>query len=123
MTDAPPGTLRLAAVDLGAESGRVLVGSFDGGKLAIDGGHRFANVPVTVGGTLHWDVLRLYGDITAGLHKAAGTGDIASVGVDTWGVDFGLLDERGRLLANPVHYRDARTEGMVERAFDACPTR
>ena len=115
------GTLRLAAVDIGAESGRVLVGTFDGGRLAIEDVHRFPNVPVTVAGTMHWDALRLFGDITAGLRKAGAAGDVASIGVDTWGVDFGLLDERGRLLANPVHYRDARTDGMVERAFSLVP--
>ena len=113
--------LRLAAIDLGAESGRVLVGTFDGGRLAIEDVHRFPNTPVSVAGTLHWDVLRLFGDITTGLRKAGAAGDIASVGVDTWGVDFGLLDERGRLLANPVHYRDARTDGMVEAAFGMVP--
>lgn len=115
------GRLRLAAVDLGAESGRVLVGTFDGGRLAIEDGHRFPNIPVTVTGTLHWDALRLFGDIATGLRKAGAAGDVASVGVDTWGVDFGLLDERGRLLANPVHYRDGRTDGMVERACSLLP--
>ena len=115
------GTLRLAAVDIGAESGRVLVGTFDGGRLAIEDVHRFPNVPVTAAGTMHWDALRLFGDITSGLRKAGAVGDVASIGVDTWGVDFALLDERGRLLANPVHYRDARTDGMVERAFSLVP--
>jgi rhamnulokinase len=113
--------LRLAAVDLGAESGRVVVGTFDGGRLAIEDVHRFPNVPVTVAGTLHWDVLRLFGDIVTGLRKAGSAGPIASVGVDTWGVDFGLLDGRGRLLANPVHYRDTRTDGIPERAFEIVP--
>ncbi len=113
--------LRLAAVDLGAESGRVLVGTFDGGRLALEDVHRFPNVPVTVGGTLHWDALRLLGDITTGLRKAGAAGDVASVAVDSWGVDFGLLDGRGRLLANPVHYRDTRTDGMVERACSVVP--
>jgi rhamnulokinase len=114
-------SLRLAAVDVGAESGRVLVGTFDGGRLTLEDVHRFPNVPVTVAGTLHWDALRLFGDITTGLRKAGAAGDVASVAVDTWGVDFGLIDERGRLLANPVHYRDARTDGMVERAFGRVP--
>lgn len=113
--------LRLAAVDLGAESGRVVVGTFDGGRLALEDVHRFPNVPVRVGGTLHWDVLRLWGDIATGLRKAGAAGDVASVGVDTWGVDFGLLDERGRLLASPVHYRDTRTVGMIERACSVVP--
>ena len=118
MTDTP---LRLAAADLGAESGRVLVGTFDGGRLSIEDVHRFANIPVSIGGTLHWDVLRLFGEITAGLRRAGAAGPVASVGVDTWGVDFGLLDARGRLLANPVHYRDARTLGMVEAACTVVP--
>jgi len=113
--------LRLAAVDLGAESGRVVVGRFDGARLEIEDAHRFPNTPVAVGGTLHWDVLRLFGDISTGLRKAGSAGPIASVGVDTWGVDFGLLDERGRLLANPVHYRDRRTEGMMQAAFARVP--
>ncbi len=118
MTETP---LRLVAVDLGAESGRAVVGTFDGGRLALDDVHRFANVPVTLAGTLHWDFLRLFGDVVAGLRKAAAGGAVASVGVDTWGVDFGLLDERGRLLGNPVHYRDARTIGMVEAACEVVP--
>jgi rhamnulokinase len=113
--------LRLAAVDLGAESGRVVVGTFDGGRLSMEDVHRFPNVPVRVAGTLHWDTLRLFGDVQAGLRKAGAAGPIASVGVDTWGVDFGLLDARGRLLGNPVHYRDTRTDGMVEAAFAIVP--
>ncbi len=118
MTDTP---FRMAAVDLGAESGRVVVGTFDGGRLALEDVHRFPNVPVTLAGTLHWDFLRLFGEVTAGLRRAAADGPVASVGVDTWGVDFGLLDARGRLLANPVHYRDGRTEGMPGLAFAVVP--
>jgi rhamnulokinase len=113
--------VRLAAIDLGAESGRVVVGTFDGSRLSVEDVYRFPNVPVPVAGTLHWDVLRLFGDIVTGLRKAGSTGPIASVGVDTWGVDFGLLDARGRLLANPVHYRDTRTDGMVEAACAVVP--
>ena len=115
------GALRLAAVDLGAESGRVVVGTFDGGRLALEDAHRFLNVPVSLGGTLHWDLLRLFGDVLTGLRHAAAGGPVASVGVDTWGVDFGLLDARGRLLANPVHYRDERTDGMPDLAFAIVP--
>jgi rhamnulokinase len=118
LTDAP---LRLVAVDLGAESGRAVVGTFDGERLALEDVHRFPNVPVALAGTLHWDFLRLFGDVTAGLRRAAAGGPVASVGVDTWGVDFGLLDARGRLLANPVHYRDRRTEGMPNLAFGVVP--
>jgi len=113
--------MRYAAIDLGAESGRVVVGTFDGGRLVLDEVQRFPNVPVTLEGTLHWDALRLWGDVSAGLRKAGAAGEVASCAVDTWGVDFGLLDERGRLLANPVHYRDARTAGMVQRAFELVP--
>ncbi len=118
MTDSP---LRLVAIDLGAESGRVVVGTFDGGRLALQDVHRFANVPVTLAGTLHWDFLRLFGDVTAGLRRAASGGPVASIGVDTWGVDFGLLDDRGRLLGNPVHYRDGRTAGMLDEAIATVP--
>jgi sugar (pentulose or hexulose) kinase len=114
---------KYAAVDLGAESGRVLVGSFDGEKVTLDEAHRFPNVSVRVGTTqgetLHWDVLRLWHDIQEGLAKAAGAhgADLSGIGVDTWGVDFGLLDAQDNLLGNPVHYRDARNDGMMEAAF------
>ncbi len=118
MTDT---ALRMVAIDLGAESGRAVVGTFDGGRLALEDVHRFPNVPVTLAGTLHWDFLRLFGEVTAGLRRAAASGPVASVGADTWGVDFGLLDARGRLLANPVHYRDRRTEGMPDHAFAIVP--
>jgi rhamnulokinase len=104
--------LRLAAVDLGAESGRVVLGTFDGAQLRTEEAHRFPNVPVHLGGTLYWDFLRIFGDVVTGIGRA---GDLASVGVDAWGVDFGLLDASGRLLGNPVHYRDRRTEGAIER--------
>ncbi|MFI5042750.1 MAG: rhamnulokinase family protein, partial [Acidimicrobiales bacterium] len=118
MTDP---TLRLVAVDLGAESGRVVVGTFDGARLGLEDVHRFPNVPVALAGTLHWDFLRLFGDVIAGLRRAATGGPVTSIGVDTWGVDFGLLDGRGRLLGNPVHYRDGRTAGMPELAFATVP--
>ncbi|MBV9168739.1 MAG: rhamnulokinase [Chloroflexi bacterium] len=103
---------RLLALDIGAESGRGVVGRFDGQRMALDEVHRFPNVPVHLGNTLYWDFLRLFGDIRASIARA---GSIASLGVDTWGVDFGLLDKRGRLLANPVHYRDKRTAGLLDR--------
>ena len=118
-------TQKYAAIDLGAESGRVLVGSFDGEKLTLDEAHRFANTSVRVanarGESLHWDVLRLWNDIQDGLAKAAAQGELSGIGVDTWGVDFGLLDARDELIGNPVHYRDARTEGMMEAAFELVP--
>jgi rhamnulokinase len=111
----------LAAVDLGAQSGRVVLGHFDGDRLCVDEVHRFPNVPVQAGGTLHWDVLRLHGDLVDGLRAAvreAPEGRIDSVGVDTWGVDFALLDARGRLLQNPVHHRDARSARGMEIALE-----
>ncbi len=115
--------LKFAAVDLGAESGRVVVGRFDGAKLELEAVHRFANVPVFAGGTLFWDILRLWNDIQDGLGKAAGQfgGDFSGVGVDTWGVDFGLLDANDQLLGNPVHYRDKRNDGQMERACQTVP--
>jgi len=109
--------LRLLALDLGAESGRAMVGNFDGSHLEIEEAHRFPNVPVRLGGTLYWDVLRLFGDIITGIRAARAQGEIATIGVDAWGVDFGLLDARGRLVGNPVHYRDARTDGILVRAI------
>jgi rhamnulokinase len=103
-----------AAIDLGASSGRVLTGRLDGGKVTLEQLHRFANQPVGLPDGLHWDVVHLYAEALAGLRGAR---DLDGVGVDTWGVDYGLLDGRGRLLGLPFHYRDARTEGMIDRAF------
>jgi rhamnulokinase len=106
-----------AAVDLGAQSGRVAVGRFDGERLTVEEVHRFPNVPVRVRGTLHWDVLRLYGDVLDGLRAAASRTEISSVAVDSWGVDFGLLDRAGRLVQNPVHYRDSRRGAAVDAVY------
>ncbi|WHT16436.1 rhamnulokinase [Crossiella sp. CA-258035] len=100
----------VAAVDLGASSGRVVRGLAGDGALAIEEVHRFPNGPVRLRGTLHWDVLGLYREVLAGLRRA---GEIDSIGIDSWAVDYGLLDERGALLGNPVHYRDARTDGII----------
>jgi rhamnulokinase len=113
-----------AAVDLGAQSGRVAVGRFDGERLEVSEVHRFPNEPVRLRDTLHWDVLRLYSDVTDGL-RAAGRegGGLASVAVDSWGVDFGLLDRKGRLLQNPVHYRDSRRARAMESLLDRVPPR
>ncbi|HWO68215.1 MAG TPA: rhamnulokinase family protein [Umezawaea sp.] len=109
---------RFAAVDLGAGSGRVIVGEVSGGSVVLHEVHRFANRPVKVGGTLHWDVLGLYREIVDGLVKA---GPLDGIGVDSWAVDYGLLDEDGGLLGNPVHYRDERTAPAVRRAHAALP--
>lgn len=99
-----------AAVDLGASSGRVIVGAVGPGTLELTEAHRFANLPVRVAGTLYWDVLGLYRGVLDGL-RAAG-GGLTSVGVDSWAVDYGLIDGSGALLGNAVHYRDGRTNGI-----------
>lgn len=111
------------AFDYGASSGRAILGSFDGNSLQLKEIHRFSNDPVMVGDSLHWDTLRLYYELKQGILKAHQEvqGDIASIGIDTWGVDFGLLDKNDVLLGNPFHYRDARTEGMIEEALKLVP--
>ncbi|MBO0701834.1 MAG: rhamnulokinase [Candidatus Dormibacteraeota bacterium] len=102
---------RFLAVDLGATSGRVMLGTWEEGRLALRELRRFPNGPVSVRGALHWDVLRLWEEIRTGL---SGAGPLDGVGVDSWGIDFALLDEAGELLGNPHHYRDRRTSGMPE---------
>jgi len=110
-------------VDLGAESGRVMAGLWDGKKIRLEEQHRFANGPVDFAGTLRWDVLKLWSEIQTGL-TAAGKklgSSIVSVGADTWGVDFVLLSKTQEILGQPFHYRDARTRGMFEEAFKRVP--
>jgi rhamnulokinase len=108
-------TVAVAAADLGASGGRVIVGRVGPGQLDLREAHRFPNRPVSLLGMLHWDILALYDGVLTGLRAAGRGADLASVGIDTWGVDFGLLDATGALLGNPVHYRDARTAGVAER--------
>jgi rhamnulokinase len=113
------------ALDLGAASGRAMLGQFSGERLRISEVHRFPNGPVRLpdpagaGGSLYWDVLRLWAGMKEGLALAFREqgADLASIGLDTWGVDFGLLDREGALISNPYHYRDERTCGMMEEAF------
>jgi rhamnulokinase len=107
----------VAAVDLGASSGRVMVGSVGHGLLELREAHRFPNRPVTAAGTVYWDVLGLYAEILDGLRAAGAGGEIASIGIDSWGVDYGLLDHAGALLGNPVHYRDGRTSAVFGRVL------
>ncbi len=109
---------KVLAFDFGASSGRAMLFTFDGEKLTIEEMHRFSNDPVTVRGSFYWDVLRLFHEIKTGILKTmhAGHTDILSIGIDTWGVDFGLFDKNGNLLGNPHHYRDNRTDGMIEQA-------
>ncbi|MEN8097922.1 MAG: rhamnulokinase family protein, partial [Chloroflexota bacterium] len=116
-------TSKLIAVDLGAESGRVVVGHLDQDQLRLEEIHRFANGPVRVLESLQWDILRLWSEIKHGLSKTATAygSSLAGVGLDTWGVDFGLLAADDTLLGNPYHYRDSRTDKMMEAAFDIVP--
>lgn len=116
-------TYKFLAFDFGASSGRAMLAKFDGEKITLEEKHRFSNDPVNVGGTLYWDVLRLFFEIKQGILKCANSGDrdIDCIGIDTWGVDYGLLDANDKLLGNPYHYRDTRTEGMYEEAFARVP--
>lgn len=111
------------AIDLGAESGRVMAGVWDGRVIQVHELHRFPNGPVSVADTLRWDVLRLWSEIQHGLALAAKRfgNAIVSVGVDTWGVDFVLMTQNGEMLGQPYHYRDARVNGMFEYAFSRAP--
>lgn len=114
-------TKRVLAFDFGASSGRAIIGCFDGDKITLEEVHRFSNDPVSVGGTVYWDVLRLFYEIKQGIIKAKIAGGFDSIGIDTWGVDFGLIDSEGKLMENPVHYRDARTVGLIDEAFKTMP--
>ncbi len=108
------------AVDLGAESGRVMLGSASADKLTLEETHRFKNGPIQQNNSLRWDSKRLLSEIKAGISKAAKkAGDnVEGIGVDSWGVDFGLIGADGKLIENPYHYRDNRTNGMMEKAFE-----
>lgn len=108
---------RVLAFDFGASSGRAIIGIFDGETIRLEEVHRFENTPVQMCGTLYWDLPRLFHDVKQGLVKAAQSGGFDSLAVDTWGVDFGLIGRDGHLLELPVHYRDSRTSGMLEKAF------
>jgi rhamnulokinase len=106
-------TAHFLAFDLGAESGRAMLGRLHHGVLDVNEIHRFVNEPVRQNGSLHWDILRLWFEIKQGLERAAAT-KVESVGVDAWGCDYALLGERGVLLQNPYHYRDKRTDGIMD---------
>lgn len=106
------------AIDFGGGSGRVIAGTVDGGRVTMQLVHRFANRQVRLGEHVYWDFLALFADMKEGLRKAASLGlKIDGIGIDTWGVDFGLIDKHGNLLGNPVCYRDARTKGMPQEVF------
>jgi rhamnulokinase len=111
------------AVDLGAESGRVMAGRFDGSTVSLEQFHRFPNTPVNLGGTLRWNLPGLWSEIQKGLQEAGSqlNGSAISVGVDTWGVDFVLMNRNDELLGQPWNYRDSRTDGMMQKAFSRVP--
>jgi len=111
------------AIDLGAESGRVIAGLWDGKTIRLEEVHRFPNGPVYLAGSMRWDILRLWAEIQHGLALAAAKygKSIVSVGADTWGVDYVLLTRQGEMLGQPFHYRDARTNGIMERTFRKVP--
>ena len=107
------------AVDLGAASGRLLAGIFDGQRIELHEVNRFDNVPVNLPTGWHWSITELYQNVLVGLKLAAERyGDaVVSVGVDTWGVDYALLDKGGRILGLPYQYRDSRTDGIMEKVY------
>lgn len=107
---------KVLAFDFGASSGRAILAEYDGSRIELREVHRFDNNPVMIRGTFYWDALALFHEIKQGITKARAYGEFSSIGIDTWGVDFGLLDKNGDLLQNPVNYRDRRTEGMVDEA-------
>lgn len=109
---------RVLAFDFGASSGRAIIGIFDGETIRLEEVHRFENTPVQMCGTLYWDLPRLFHEVKQGLVKAAQSGGFDSLAVDTWGVDFGLIGKDGHLLELPVNYRDSRTAGMLDKAFE-----
>ncbi len=110
---------QVLAFDFGASSGRAMLGRWEDGKCTMTEIHRFDNVTVSVSGTMHWDVLRLWHEIKQAFYKLRQMGEkIDAVGIDTWGVDFGLIDNHGALLGTPVHYRDERTVGVPERVYE-----
>src|SRR5215472_11718431 len=115
-------TRSVVAVDIGAESGRVMLVRFDGRQLLSEEIRRFPNHPVKIAGHLFWDVLALWNEICLGLGAARqAAGHLDSVGIDTWGVDYALVDAAGLLLGQPYQYRDHRTDGMMDRVFASVP--
>ncbi len=111
------------ALDLGAESGRAILGTLDGGKLSLIEKHRFANPSGKILGRFRWNLLAQWEEVKTGLRKTYADldGELAGIGVDTWGVDFGLIAASGQMLGNPIMYRDPGTDGVMERTFTTVP--
>ena len=112
---------RALAFDFGASSGRAILATLENGKIEMQEIHRFSNDPVMLSGVLHWDLPRLFFEIKQGITKAVHAGGFDAIGIDTWGVDFGLLDKKGHVMNNPVNYRDSRTDGMQEETYEIVP--
>ncbi len=111
----------ILAYDLGASSGRALLGRLVNGKIEVEELHRFSNDPVQVGDRLQWDILRLFHEIKQGLLKAKHQGiTVQSLAIDSWAVDYGFIGKNGELLGNPYHYRDRHTDGVMERMLERC---
>ncbi len=108
---------RVLVFDFGASSGRAMLGKFNGETISLEEIHRFENNPVKMNGTFYWDIYRLFYEVRQGISKAVLAGGFDSIGVDTWGVDFGLIGADGTLMESPVHYRDERNIGMVDEAL------
>ena len=118
MADHEPRRVRVAAVDLGATSGRVIVGHVGPGRLDLEEVHRFPNGPVRFDGHLHWDIASIWREVKDGLGKA---GPVDAIGIDSWAVDYGLLDDAGELLGDPFAHRDTRTDGVEQRVHEVVP--
>lgn len=112
---------RVLCFDFGASSGRAVIAEYDGIKMTLNEVHRFRNRSIPVNGVLYWDILALFSEIRTGLVKAHRSGGFESIGIDTWGVDYGIIDKNGFLMSNPVQYRDKRTSGMIEKAAELMP--
>ena len=116
--------LKMLAIDLGASSGRGIVGKFDGSKITLEEVHRFTNDPVNLNGNLYWDMLKLFTEIKQAISNCVlgENKDIKSISIDTWGVDFGLLDATGSLMANPYNYRNpAFSQELMEEVYAKIP--
>ena len=110
-------TENFLAIDLGASHGRAVLGKYNGKKLNLEVLHDFENGGVNINGNLYWDVLKQFNEIKNGLKKAAENCNLNSIGIDTWGVDYALLDQSGSLISNPYHYRDHRTDNIMTKVF------